>query len=186
MMNCFCAMVNRRKVFCPVSSWDHCQRSSPLQISDTLRAGFVLLQDLSLGFVEWSCAAVITTAPWGLQVMRKFSYKLVRLQGWLFVAKGISTELCTWIATMESKCWVNMQLSIMFRCDRNTLTSRWKQFENNAVQNIDSVIDPKFIDSYHHLGKNNNVTFNILQCKDSPSQERLEVSNRRVSIYLEA
>ena len=132
MMNCFCAMVNRRKVFCPVSSWDHCQRSSPLQISDTLRAGFVLLQDLSLGFVEWSCAAVITTTPWGLQVMRKFSYKLVRLQGWLFVAKGISTELCTWIATMESKCWVNMQLSIMFRCDRNTLTSRWKQFEKQC------------------------------------------------------
>ena len=38
MMNCFCGMVDRRKAFSLISSWDHCQRSSPLQISDTLRA----------------------------------------------------------------------------------------------------------------------------------------------------
>ena len=36
MMNCFCGLVDRRKAFSLISSRDHCQRSSPLQISDTL------------------------------------------------------------------------------------------------------------------------------------------------------
>ena len=40
MMNCFCAMVYRRKAFSLISSWDHCQRFSPSQISDMQRAGF--------------------------------------------------------------------------------------------------------------------------------------------------
>ena len=40
MVNCFCGMVDRRKTFSLISSRDHCQRSSPLQISDTPRAGF--------------------------------------------------------------------------------------------------------------------------------------------------
>ena len=39
MMNCFCGMVDRRKVFSLISSRDHCQRSSPSQISDTPQAG---------------------------------------------------------------------------------------------------------------------------------------------------
>ena len=39
MTNCFCDMVDRRKVFSFISSLDHCQRSSPSRISDTLRAG---------------------------------------------------------------------------------------------------------------------------------------------------
>ena len=41
MVNCFCGMVVRRKAFSLISSWDDCQRSSPLRISDTLRAGFI-------------------------------------------------------------------------------------------------------------------------------------------------
>ena len=64
MMNCFCEMVDRRKAFSLISSWDHCQRSSLSLISDTPRAGFELAQNLSIGFVEWSCAVVITTTPW--------------------------------------------------------------------------------------------------------------------------
>ena len=40
MMNCFCGIVDRRKAFSLISSWDHCQRSSSSQISDTPRAGF--------------------------------------------------------------------------------------------------------------------------------------------------
>ena len=35
LMNCFCGMVDGRKAFSLISSWDHCQRSSPLQISYT-------------------------------------------------------------------------------------------------------------------------------------------------------
>ena len=52
MMNCFCGMVDRRKAFSLISSWDHCQRSSPSRISDTPRAGFEPAQNLSSGFVE--------------------------------------------------------------------------------------------------------------------------------------
>ena len=61
MMNWFCGMVDRRKPFSLISSGYHCQRSSPLQISDTPRAGFEPAQNLSSGLVEWSCAVVITT-----------------------------------------------------------------------------------------------------------------------------
>ena len=52
MMNCFCGMVDRRKAFSLISSRDHCQRSSPLRISDTPRAGFEPAQSLSSCFVE--------------------------------------------------------------------------------------------------------------------------------------
>ena len=55
MMNCFCGMIDQWKAFSLISSWDHCQGSSPLQISNRLQ-GFELVQNLSSGFVEWSCA----------------------------------------------------------------------------------------------------------------------------------
>ena len=63
MMNYFCGMVDRRKAFSLISSRDHCQRSSPSRISDTPLAGFEPAQNLSSGFVEGSCAVVITTTP---------------------------------------------------------------------------------------------------------------------------
>ena len=56
-------MVDRRKMFSLISSRDLCQRSSPLRISDTTRAGFEPAENLSLSFVKWSCALVITTTP---------------------------------------------------------------------------------------------------------------------------
>ena len=40
MMNCFCYMVNRRKVLNLITSGDLCQRSSQTQISDILWARF--------------------------------------------------------------------------------------------------------------------------------------------------
>ena len=55
-------MVDWRKVFSLIPSWDHCQRSAPSRISDMPWAGFRPAQNLSLGFVEWSYAEVITTA----------------------------------------------------------------------------------------------------------------------------
>ena len=60
---CFCGMVDRRKAFSLISSRDHCQRFSPSRISDTSRTGFEPAQNLNSGFVEWSCAVVITTIP---------------------------------------------------------------------------------------------------------------------------
>ena len=58
MMKCFCGMVDPPKVSNLISSRDHCQRSSPSRISDTPRAEFESAQNLSLGFVEWSCVCL--------------------------------------------------------------------------------------------------------------------------------
>ena len=52
MKNYFCGMVDRQKAFSLISSQDHCQKSSPSQISDMLRAGFEPAQNLSSGLVE--------------------------------------------------------------------------------------------------------------------------------------
>ena len=52
VMNCFSGMVDQQKAFSLISSWDHCQRSSPSQISDTPQAGFEPAQNLSSGLVE--------------------------------------------------------------------------------------------------------------------------------------
>ena len=54
-------MVDRREALSLISSWDHCQRSSPWQIYNTLQAGFEPAQNLSSGFAELSCAVVVTT-----------------------------------------------------------------------------------------------------------------------------
>ena len=64
MMNCFCGMIDWSKVFSLISSWDHCQRSSPSRISDMPRAEFEPAQNLSSGLVEWSFTVVTTTTPW--------------------------------------------------------------------------------------------------------------------------
>ena len=37
MMNCFCGMVDQRNGFILISNQNHCQRSSPLRISDKLQ-----------------------------------------------------------------------------------------------------------------------------------------------------
>ena len=63
MMNCFCGMVDQRKAFSLISSGDHCQRSTPLLISDAPWAGFKPVQNLISGLVEWSCAVMITITP---------------------------------------------------------------------------------------------------------------------------
>ena len=48
----FCGMFDRGKAFRLISSREHCQRSSPLGISDTPRAGFEPAQNPSSGLVE--------------------------------------------------------------------------------------------------------------------------------------
>ena len=63
MMNCFCGMVDRRKVFSLIYSRDHFQRSSPLSNSNTPWTGFEPAQNLISGIVKWGGAVVITTTP---------------------------------------------------------------------------------------------------------------------------
>ena len=52
MMNCFCGIDDRQKMFSLISSWDHCQRSLPSRISDTSQAGFEPVQNLCSVLVE--------------------------------------------------------------------------------------------------------------------------------------
>ena len=51
MMNCFCEMVEQRKMLSLIPRQDHYQRFSPLEISGMLQAGFTPAQNLSPGFV---------------------------------------------------------------------------------------------------------------------------------------
>ena len=61
MINSFYVMVDRQDALSLISSWDHCQRFLPSQISDTPRTGFEPAQSLCPGFVEGNCAVKITT-----------------------------------------------------------------------------------------------------------------------------
>ena len=83
MMNCFCVMVDRRKLFSFISSRDHFQISSPSRISDTPQAGFAPAQNPSSGLVEWSCAVLITTAPrrHNVVLLQKIALSLFRQKG---------------------------------------------------------------------------------------------------------
>ena len=64
MINCFCWMPDQGIGSSLMSSWDHCQRSSPLQIPDMPRGWFEPAQNLSSGFLESSYTELITTTPW--------------------------------------------------------------------------------------------------------------------------
>ena len=63
MMNCFCSMIDRESVCSLISSWDHCQKFSPSQISNTLQPESEPTPNLSSGFVEWNCTVVIIITP---------------------------------------------------------------------------------------------------------------------------
>ena len=56
IINCFCGMVDRRKTFSRISSRDHSQISSLLQILNTREARFEPAQNLSSEFFWKSCA----------------------------------------------------------------------------------------------------------------------------------
>ena len=58
IMNCICGMVDQWKVFISlISSRDHCQSSSPLQISDMPQAGFESAQsEFKLCWMKLGCS----------------------------------------------------------------------------------------------------------------------------------
>ena len=58
IMNCFCGMVDQQKVFMPYF------QLGPLSEILTIANPIEPVQNLSLDFVERSCAVVITTTPW--------------------------------------------------------------------------------------------------------------------------
>ena len=90
-MNSFCGMVDQRKAFSRISSRDHCQRSSPSRISDTPRAEFEPAQNPSSGFIEWSCAVVITTKPQRHRWLTRLNKRQKKLKKLVIV--GMFTEM---------------------------------------------------------------------------------------------
>ena len=70
----FCGMVDWQKAFSLISSWGHCQRSSPSRISNTPRAGFEPAQNLSSGFSE-RCVILITSTNFAF--FHNWTYNLV-------------------------------------------------------------------------------------------------------------
>ena len=77
-MNCFCGMVGRQNELSFIFSRDQCQKSSPSRVSDTPWAAFEPVQNLSSGFVEWSCAVMITTTSRRhYEIIYKFIYEAI-------------------------------------------------------------------------------------------------------------
>ena len=76
MMKCFRGRADKQKAFSLTSSPDHCQRFSPSRISDTLRARFELVENLTSGLVERNCAAAITITPWCLDMVFLYLYQI--------------------------------------------------------------------------------------------------------------
>ena len=87
MLNCFCSMIDKQKVFSLTSSWNRCQRYSLLLISNMLGTGLELVQNLSSGLVEQSCAVVITSTPrhrTGTGTCTYFDIKLQKKKWWTY------------------------------------------------------------------------------------------------------
>ena len=85
-LNCFWGMVDRRKAFSFISSWGHCQRSSPSRFSETPRAGFE--SEFRFGWMKLCssdnhCANLILIAitfltSFWLLIITKYSLHLLR------------------------------------------------------------------------------------------------------------
>ena len=83
MMNCFCGMVDRQKAFSLISSWDHCQRSSPLQISDAVSRVWTYAEpEFRLSWMKLCiCDNHYTTAP-GIIVRKTKNNKEIHSSTW--------------------------------------------------------------------------------------------------------
>ena len=72
MLNCCCKIVDRRKTLSFAISRNDCKGISLSQTSDTMRAVVELVQGLSSGFIEGSCALVVSTTRWNAMSFREF------------------------------------------------------------------------------------------------------------------
>ena len=109
MMNCFRGVVDQQKAFSLISSQDHCQISSPSRISDTQQAGFELMQNLSSGLVELSCAVVIATGrdcfkglPYGIHSASKvFQREITSINSDIPGSANSQDDIVVWGRTLN-------------------------------------------------------------------------------------
>ena len=102
MMNGFCGMVDQRKAFSLILSWNHFRISSPSRISYTARAGFEPAKNLSSGFVEWTYAVVITTTP------KRHVSSSIRLE--LSVSGEIGQKFGYSLLKIKDHTWTNLRM----------------------------------------------------------------------------
>ena len=81
----FLCLVDRRKAFSLISSWDHCQRSSPLQISARCNQGLNLCRTWSSGLELDEVVAVVITTTSSLKEKGLFQilWTLWKMVRWL-------------------------------------------------------------------------------------------------------
>ena len=127
MMNCFCGMVDQRKAFSLISSWDHCQRFLTLRISDMPQAGFEPAQNLSSGFVEWSCAVVVTTTP--RLHLTYWHWFFVHLK--LLTASGIDIFSLSACCHMSHRNWSVFIFSLIFMPGINSFIATLSSITTN-------------------------------------------------------
>ena len=141
-MNCFCGIVDRRKMFSLIFSRDHCQRSSPSWIFNTPWTEFESAQNTSSGLVEWNCAVVITTTP--RRHKQTIFYDILGKQT-IFNGRGKLTTLDTMVLfqiptcryqTLPGPIWAkfNQFSTVLWADPRNSLTT------SNTLQNSNSPI----------------------------------------------
>ena len=96
-MNCLCGMVNHSRMFSFISSWNNCQKFSPLRISNVLQAVSEPAQNLSSDFVERSYTVVIIATPRHHKVERMRGQEMRAMWACLtistFLRKGCTFDL---------------------------------------------------------------------------------------------
>ena len=131
MMNCFCGMFDRRKAFSLISRQDHCQGSSPSRISTTVQAGFEPAVNLSSGFVEWSCAVVLTSTPRRYLHIKRA--KIMWLFSWWYLGQCEVSQRAQYYTTKVTSISEKVLHTFYFLlCP----TSNWKVMNSNRFSNI--------------------------------------------------
>ena len=131
MMNCFCGMVNWWKAFSLIYSWDDCQIFSSSQFSSTQWAGFESVQNLSSGFIEGSCAVVITTRLL-CSLFFHFSSSYCHLRRGKYWTVSLDRAACFWTIILCNMYVFVMPrfISVKYSFERSFLTPNncWQYF----------------------------------------------------------
>ena len=136
-MNFFCGMIDLRKGFSLISSWVTWQRSSQSRTFHTPWAEFEPRHNLSLGFLEWSCAVMITTTVRHHNLINDFALKMKHS----FPSKSATCDLFEiidqrWILHYFAECQVIFFAMVIHPVDRDLILKKiWLKEELLAKDN---------------------------------------------------
>ena len=163
MMNCFCGMVDQRKAFSLISNQDHCSPCSLWRISDTTRAGFDPVQNLSSKVVQ-QCHKIIADNVKCLKVFEKAIEKKLpcRQLFCLFYERVSMGELVFTHRILLTSIKTSSQLDLNTFCKiiKNlSRTLRTVDFlENTFSKFISKVVCPKAVCKiYNYIVQNDSI-----------------------------